>query len=102
MQATHGEFLTSEHTIERMRLEAESRKSKVPKPKTAKRLAPESKSEAEDDVKCKFCPNWWASYKDKNGEQWLQCDLCDEYICPKCLPGDIDLEDDYNCKDCFV
>ncbi len=38
----------------------------------------------------------------KKGEQWLQCDLCDEYICPKCLLGDIDLEDNYFCKDCFV
>ncbi len=56
MQATHGEILTSEQAIERMRLEAESLKSKVPKPKTARRLAPESESEAEDDVKCKLLP----------------------------------------------
>ena len=31
---------------------------------------------------------------------WRVCELCDRYICPKCLPANIDDEEDFFCNEC--
>ena len=43
---------------------------------------------------------YWSTYKGKKSKNWLICDLCDQYICPKCVPKDVDLNKDFFCSDC--
>ncbi|GAB1602582.1 hypothetical protein Ahia01_000537800, partial [Argonauta hians] len=53
------------------------------------------------DVKCKFCPNWWSTYKGEKHESWLQCDICDDFICPVCMPQGVDTTADFYCRECI-
>ena len=48
------------------------------------------------------CNRLWSSYKGKKSGKWVICDLCDKYCCPKCIPPDTDLSDDFYCRKCVV
>ena len=96
VQAKVGEVLTSE-VLEHLQLEEKTdqnnAKAAVDKVSAKKKLAQQLVSDADaaedgpssDDTSCKVC----AVY-----------DICDQYICPKCVPKDVDLDDDFYCDDC--
>lgn len=52
-----------------------------------------------DDI-CLNCGQIWSTYEGTDSEVWLICDICDKYVCPKCIPPDTDLSEDYFCMDC--
>ena len=56
----------------------------------------ESNGEGEDDgTTCKICKIPWKELMEKCG-YWIQCDICDEYICPKCYEKrNISADDDF-------
>ena len=56
----------------------------------------ESSDEEEDDsTTCKFCKIPWTGLTEKCG-YWVQCDIWDEYICPKCYgKRDVSVDDDF-------
>ena len=57
-----------------------------------------SEDEETDEARCIMC-NWlWRRYTGKG--QWLICDICDENVCPKCIPDNADLDDDFFCGKC--
>ena len=62
----------------------------------------ESCDEEEDDgTTCKICKIHWIELTERCGD-WVQCDICDEYICPKCYDErDISADDDDD-DDCFL
>ena len=80
IQAIQGEVLTNDDSIERMQLEAESRKTKQLANVTKKLkhkidferdTSHESEGEDtsdDDDAQCKFCSRWWSVYKGKRGD----------------------------------
>ena len=56
----------------------------------------ESSDEEEDDgTTCKIWKILWIELMKKCGD-WVQCDMCDECICPKCYDKrDISADDDF-------
>ena len=110
VQAKSGEVLTTPTVLQRLKDEAEARsaKQKEKKEKLRKNLLKkieedeedvESESEEEEDnTTCSLCGQLWRKYTKKG--QWLICDLCDQYICPKCVPRDTDYADDFYCTKC--
>ena len=44
-------------------------------------------SEDEDDTSCNICEILWKTYTKKG--TWPIYDICDPYICPKCVPAAI-------------
>ena len=56
----------------------------------------ESRDEEKDDSPtCKICKIHWIELTEKCGDG-VQCDICDEYICPKCYEKrDISDDDDF-------
>ena len=56
----------------------------------------ESSDEEEDDgTTCKICKIPWIELTEKR-EDWVQCDMYDEYIFPKCYDkADISADDDF-------
>ena len=32
---------------------------------------------------------------EKRSEKWLRWDFCDQGVCPKCMPKDVDLNEDF-------
>ena len=56
----------------------------------------EGNDEKEDDgTTCKICNIPWMELTEKCGD-WVLCDLCDEYIHPKCYgKRDISADDDF-------
>ena len=58
----------------------------------------ESSDDEDDDTSWKQCERYWFTYKGKKSENWLICDLCDQYICPKCVLKDVDLNKDFFCN----
>ena len=59
-------------------------------------LNDESGDEEEDDgITYKFCKIPWIELTKKWGD-CVQCDICDQYICPKCYDKrDISADDDF-------
>ena len=55
-------------------------------------------SDDDDDTSWKQCGRYWFTYKGKKSVNWLICDLCDQYICPKCVLKDVDLNKDFFCN----
>ena len=57
----------------------------------------ESSHEDEDDgTTCNSCNIPWIELTEKYGD-WVQYDICDEYICPKCCDKrDITADDDFS------
>jgi hypothetical protein len=120
VQAKHGEIMTSAEAVERLRLEEIDRKEKAKKKKDAEKTGPppskkkkvpakmvlelsdpeeeESSDEEQADALCVKCRRRWQTYKG-NGV-WVCCDVCDEYVCPKCVPKDTDMDDDFYCDIC--
>ena len=120
VQASHGEVLTTEQVAKRLRLEAEERKNKKgrrnkPKeaPEAKKKLtfgeedSASSDNEVEksgdedmDNTRCMICNRLWRDYKGSKNELWVICDICDGFCCPKCIPADTDLDNDFYCSNC--
>ena len=54
-----------------------------------------SVEEEGDGTTCSICKILWVELMEKCGD-WVQCDICDEYICPKCYDKrDISADDDF-------
>ena len=113
VQAKAGEILTSSEVLKCLEIEEEDRQNKakaaLTKMLAAKKLAQltfepdsESSDDEDDDISCKQCGRYWSIYKGKKSENWLICDLCNQYICLKCVPKDVDLNKDFFCNDCSV
>ena len=86
-------------------------KSRVPKAKSVQaelfntenkesESTSESSDQEEDDMKYTVCNRLSSSCKGKKSDKWVICDPCDEY-CPKCIPPDADLSDDFYCPKCL-
>ena len=55
----------------------------------------DSSDEEDDDTPCKICKIPSIEITDK-GKDWIQCDIWDEYICPKCYDKkNISADDDF-------
>ena len=55
----------------------------------------ESSDEEDGGTTCKICKIPWIELTEKR-EDWVQCDMCDEYIFPKCYDkADISADDDF-------
>ena len=52
------------------------------------------------DDNCLNCGQIWSTYEGADSELWLICDICDRYVCPKCIPPDTNLSEDFYCMDC--
>ena len=66
-----------------------------------KNLAESSNGESNDEeddgtITCKVCKIPPIVLAEKYGD-WVQCDICDEYICPK----DISADDEFLCSICI-
>ena len=95
--------MKSPAVLEQLREEAEARsakkKSALKKPKKSlhfdkqKNNSDVSEDEEIDQTRCIMCNRLWRKYNGK--EQWLICDICDEYVCPKYVPDNTDLDDDF-------
>ena len=59
----------------------------------------DNSSDDEDDTICKFCRSKWRRIKGVT-QIWRVCELCDRYVCPKCLPKDIQVDEDFVCREC--
>ena len=60
-----------------------------------------SDKEEDDGTTCKTCKIPWIEQTEKCRD-WVQCDICDEYICPKCYDKrDISADDDFFCSICM-
>ena len=103
VQAKHGEVLTSAEAVERLRREEFDRQKKETRAANSKKKAVRklnlSDSDPEEDAQCVACSRWWSSYKGNDDEEWVMCDQCDGYTCPRCTPWDIDLDAHYTCED---
>ena len=51
-----------------------------------------------NETVCSICNRLWRDYTKKRN--WLICDICDELICPVCMPKVTDLEQEFYCKSC--
>ena len=58
-------------------------------------------SDESDDTECKFCKRRWSRIAGRINSIWRVCDLCEKYVCPRCVLRNCDIEDDFYCKDCF-
>ena len=55
----------------------------------------DSSDEEDDDTPCKICKVPSIEITDKC-KDWIQCDICDEFICPKCYDKrNISADDDF-------
>lgn len=68
--------------------------------KTEHESTSELSDQEENDRKCAVRNRLWRSYKGKKSDEWVICDFCDEYYCPKCIPPDADLSDDFYIPKC--
>ena len=63
----------------------------------------DSSSEEEnvdDGTMWKICPVKWIDLT-KNGGIWVQCNICDDYICPNCYrANDVKEDEDFYCSIC--
>ena len=50
-------------------------------------------SEEEDDTVCNICVTLWKTYTKKG--MWLKCSIFDDYICPKHMSADTDLDSNF-------
>lgn len=50
-------------------------------------------------LRCKFCRSKWRRIKGLH-QIWRVCELCDMYVCPKCVPKDMQVDEDFVCREC--
>ena len=112
VQAKDGEVLTTPAVLKQLKDEAEIRACKLTarRVKSQRNLLKQMEDAKDDDEEnnegdngeestaCLVCGRLWKTYT-KRGE-WLICDICDQYVCPKCVPKEIDYEDDFFCQRC--
>ena len=58
----------------------------------------ESEDEDLDNTACILCGTLWRIYIPKG--TWLICDICDDYMCPKCVQKNTDLKAEFHCSKC--
>lgn len=58
----------------------------------------ESEDEDLDNTACILCGTLWRIYIRKG--TWLICDICDDYVCPKCVQKNTDLKAEFHCSKC--
>ena len=68
--------------------------------KTVKSQVESSDSEDDAATKCKICSSVWRRTKGKLNNIWRVCELCDKYVCPKCVPRDIGISEEFVWSNC--
>ena len=108
IQGSAGEVLTREEVAAQLFEEQEERsttqgkKAKVTKKKENKSSKDKDAKEKEnepvnnDDDQCNMCHRY------KLKKKWIQCDICDMWICGYCQPKNIDCDDDFYCQVCIA
>ncbi len=79
MKRDHGEVLTAPDVRKRLFEEKEARAAKKKPKKAAKAATSKSKASV---YPCVVCDVIWDG---KKGDDWVQCDDCDGWICEDCV-----------------